>query len=112
MTNTGDGAPQRERTTIRLADAEGLERSSVLLLDETKKQGKAMEAHDIARLTMAKTILAALALLTVLTLAAIIFAPETRVTHVMEFFSFVKSAVPPLVTLVAGFYFGQSNRND
>lgn len=82
---------------------------SVDLIELTKrKSGKVMEAHDLARLSMAKLILTALAILTVISLLAILFTPESRIQHVMEFFSFVKSSVPPLVTLVAGFYFGQS----
>jgi len=85
-------------------------REIVQLQDFAKAAGKAHEFHDQARLSLARLILGALLALTVISLAAILWAPDCRLTQAMEFFSFIKAAVPPLVTLVAGFYFGQTSK--
>lgn len=74
-----------------------------------KTIGQATEfPHDHARFSLAKWILGVLAVLTFTTLACLIFAPDSRIAAMQDFFAFVKATVPPLVTLVAGFYFGQT----
>jgi len=94
-----DGSPKTERQIISLSEV-------------VKKTGKAKEYHhERARHGLALWILGALLLLTLLSLATLIWCPPDRLEDAKEFFSFVKATVPPLVTLVAGFYFGQSGRD-
>lgn len=60
---------------------------------------------DKARLKLAGWILLALFLLTLFSGLMLVFAPCGRVEQASEFFGYIKAAVPPLVTLVIGFYF-------
>lgn len=78
------------------------------IIEVEKTIGRAMEFHDLARFSLAKWILGVLAVLTFVTLGCLIFVSEARLPAMQEFFAFVKASVPPLVTLVAGFYFGQT----
>ena len=75
-----------------------------------KDTGRATEYHDLARFGLARWMLASLLVLTLVSLAFLMYGPADRLADAKEFFSFVKATVPPLVTLVAGFYFGQSGR--
>lgn len=85
-----------------------VQESATKISDIEKTIGSATEFHDLARFSLAKWILGVLAALTFTTLACLMFAPEGRLAAMMDFFAFVKASVPPLVTLVAGFYFGQT----
>jgi hypothetical protein len=87
------------------------ERQVIALSELVKKTGKAKEYHhDRARHGLALWMLGALFVLTLISLGVLIFCPADRLADAKEFFGFVKATVPPLVTLVAGFYFGQSGR--
>jgi hypothetical protein len=61
--------------------------------------------RDKARLALAGRVLLGLFLTMLIALAAVLFAPACRLAEAKEFLSFVKTLVPPLVTLVLGFYF-------
>jgi hypothetical protein len=88
-----------------------VQREVISLTDVVKKTGKAQEYHhDRARFGLARWMLWALLGLTLISLLALMFCPPDRLADAKEFFAFVKATVPPLVTLVAGFYFGQSSR--
>lgn len=60
---------------------------------------------DRARLRLAGRVLLALLLTVGVALAALLWGPLDRHEDAKEFFSFVKTIVPPLITLVLGFYF-------
>jgi hypothetical protein len=74
---------------------------------EVGKLGVADELppHDRARLSLAKWILLALVFLMILSWLLMIFGPCDRLPETREIFNFVKTVVPPLITLVIGFYF-------
>lgn len=61
--------------------------------------------QEKARLTLARWILGAVLLLFLCAATALLFSPDNRVDQAKEFFEFVKSFGPPIVTLVIGFYF-------
>ena len=88
-----------------MSDASG--RREIRLEDEETEVGYASELppKDRARLQLAGWVLAALLLVVFVALAAVIYAPADRLVDAREFLSFVKTLVPPLVTLVLGFYF-------
>lgn len=87
---TGNNKPE----SIRLTDLEG-------------EVGKAKELPpaDKARLSLAQSILGALLLLLVLSGFLLIYGPTDRLTEAQSFFEFAKTFVPPIITLVIGFYF-------
>lgn len=89
----------------------GPKREVISLNEVIKKTGKAMEYHhDRARYGLAIWMLVALLGLTLVSLFALLLCPPDRMADAKDFFAFVKATVPPLVTLVAGFYFGQSGQ--
>lgn len=74
---------------------------------------KELGPKEKARLLLAGWVLFALLLVVMAAFAAVIFAPKDRLSQADEFLSFVKTVVPPLVTLVLGFYFNsQSAANE
>lgn len=74
---------------------------------EEQSVGKADElpARDRARLTLARWFLVALGVLMLASWILLIWCPDGRVQEAREIFNFVKTVVPPLITLVIGFYF-------
>lgn len=71
------------------------------------------EVEDIspkerAKLAMAYWILSGVILLLVLSWATLIFAPDNRQAVAQDFFDFTRAFGPPLVTLVLGYYFRDS----
>ena len=84
----------------------------IKIVDREEDVGAApveLPPKDRARYLLAGRVL--LALLGVIIVAAylMIYGPESRRAEAAEFFSFAKAAVPPLVTLVLGFYFNSQN---
>lgn len=79
----------------------------IRISDEEKKVGTAQELppKDRVRLYLASWMLGGLGALLFGSGALLAFAPATHMADVREFFSFVKAFVPPLVTLIIGFYF-------
>lgn len=75
--------------------------------DEEGEVGSAEElgAKDRARLQLAGRVLVALFVSVLVALAAVLYGPADRLEDAREFLSFVKTLVPPLITLVLGFYF-------
>lgn len=75
--------------------------------DKEDEIGEAAELgpKDRARLVLAGWLLLGLFVLTLIAGGMIMWAPESRVSGVNDYFAFVKAVVPPLVTLVIGFYF-------
>lgn len=87
----------------------------IRIADEEDEIGSASElgAKDKARLRLAGWVLLALFVIVLVGLGAVLFAPEGRHEDAKEFFSFIKTVVPPLFTLVLGFYFNaQGSSND
>lgn len=64
--------------------------------------------RDRARLTMAYLVLAGVAVLVLLSWIALVFGPESRQAQAQIFFDFTRAFGPPLVTLVLGYYFRDS----
>lgn len=79
----------------------------IIIADKEDDIGNASELapKDKARFKLASWILAALMALTVFSAILLICAPLDKQQDAREFFSFVKAFVPPLITLVIGFYF-------
>lgn len=75
--------------------------------DEEGDIGSASELgpKDRARLQLAGWVLVALFVNVLVAFGALLWAPAHRLDDAKEFFSFVKTVVPPLITLVLGFYF-------
>lgn len=75
--------------------------------DKEEEIGSASELgpKDRARLRLAGWVLMVLFITVLVALGAVLWAPADRISDVREFFSFVKTVVPPLITLVLGFYF-------
>lgn len=75
--------------------------------DEERSVGTAMELppKDRARLKLASWLLVGLFSLLIAAGILLGWAPADRLPDARDFFSFVKSVVPPLVTLIIGFYF-------
>ncbi|WP_127564348.1 hypothetical protein [Stenotrophomonas indicatrix] len=63
---------------------------------------------DRARLTMAYLVLAGVGVLVILSWIALVLGPEARQTQAQVFFDFTRAFGPPLVTLVLGYYFRDS----
>ena len=84
----------------------------VLISDLEPEVGEARELHpqDKARLGLAVGLLIALLLLVLLAGAGLLFTPASKATQAQTFFDFIKTVVPPLVTLVIGFYFRSESR--
>jgi ABC-type phosphate/phosphonate transport system permease subunit len=80
---------------------------SILIAEKEDDIGDAKELapKDKARFTLAGWILAALMVLTIFAAMLLVFVPTDRQQDAREFFAFVKAFVPPLITLVIGFYF-------
>lgn len=88
------------------------QRPSELRIAELESDaGKAEELppQDRARLRVAGQTLLGVAAFTLLSGAALVFAPDNRVTQAEAMFEFVKTIAPPLVTLIIGFYFRNEN---
>jgi hypothetical protein len=83
-----------DSTTVRLSDFES-------------SSGEATELppQEKVRLGLALKILGTLALIFLLAGAALIYGPCERLAQAKDIFDFVKTSVPPIVTLVIGFYF-------
>lgn len=75
--------------------------------DKEDEVGSARELapKDRARLQLAGWVLVALFLIVMAALASLLWGPASRLEDIKEFLSFIKTIVPPLVTLVLGFYF-------
>ena len=77
------------------------------LSDEESSVGKALELppQDRARLTIAVNVLGALAFIVILAFLILVAGPDNWLAEARAIFEFVKTIVPPIVTLVIGFYF-------
>lgn len=73
---------------------------------------KELGPKDRARLRLAGWVLVALFAIVLVALAAVLYGPTDRLADAREFLSFVKTLVPPLVTLVLGFYFHTQGGNE
>lgn len=87
--------------------AEPINLPEIRIEDKEHETGSASELgpKDRARLRLAGWVLVALFVTVLVALGAVLWAPADRLADVKEFFSFVKTVVPPLITLVLGFYF-------
>lgn len=83
---------------IRIADVE-----------ESIGRAEELSPKDRARFKLAGWILGSLLLLVLVSAALLAWGPIDRIAFIKEFFSFIKTFVPPMVTLVIGFYF-QANK--
>ena len=84
----------------------------IRLVDEEKGVGYAQELppRDRVRYRLAAWLLVGLLALLLLSGVLVVMAPSDRLIDARDFLSFIKSVVPPLVTLIIGFYFNaQSN---
>lgn len=74
---------------------------------EEKEVGSANELppRDRARLELAKWFLVSLGGLMLGSWILMVYGPADRLNETKEIFNFVKTVVPPLITLVIGFYF-------
>ena len=90
-----------------MGTAEKMEQVQVRLTDVEPSVGRAEELPPAAkaRLNIAVGVLAALGMLMTLSGAALIYGPENRLEQTRLVFDFMKTMVPPIVTLVIGFYF-------
>lgn len=79
----------------------------IRISDEEQKVGTAKELppKDRVRLYLASYMLGGLAVLLIGSGVLLAFAPADHMADVRDFFTFVKAFVPPLVTLIIGFYF-------
>lgn len=79
----------------------------IRISDEEQKVGTAQELppKDRVRLYLASCMLGGLGVLLIGSGALLAFAPADHMADVRDFFTFVKAFVPPLVTLIIGFYF-------
>ena len=79
----------------------------IRIAELSKEAGEAdeMQAKDRARFRLAGWVLLALFALVCIALVFLVFSPDDRHADAVEFFAFIKSAVPPLVTLILGFWF-------
>lgn len=68
-------------------------------------EAKELPPQDRARLKIAGWVLGSLAVLTVLAGGVYVYAPENRLEAAKQIFEFTKTIVPPIATLVIGFYF-------
>ncbi|MGD9583293.1 MAG: hypothetical protein AB7V26_06440 [Lysobacterales bacterium] len=75
--------------------------------EKERETGSASELgpKERARLQLAGWVLVFLFVTVLVALGAVLWAPVDRLADAKEFFSFVKTVVPPLITLVLGFYF-------
>lgn len=82
-------------------------KAEIRIADEEERVGTATELppKDKARLKLASWMLGGLFVLLLSSGAILAWAPDDRLADAREYFSFVKSFVPPLVTLIIGFYF-------
>lgn len=79
----------------------------IRISEEEQKVGTAKElpAKDRVRLVLASYMLGGLAVLLIGSGVLLAVAPADHMGDARDFFTFVKSFVPPLVTLIIGFYF-------
>jgi hypothetical protein len=84
-----------------------LEKETVKLFDFESDTGKAkeLEPADKARLSIARGVLWALALIFLGAAVGLLYGPDCRLEQSQAIFDFVKTIVPPIATLVIGFYF-------
>ncbi|KRG65642.1 hypothetical protein ABB26_03625 [Stenotrophomonas humi] len=88
-----------------------LQDEEVVSIDDTANEvGGVVDISpsDKARLTMAYLVLAGVAILLVLSWASLMFIPDNRQVQAQAFFDFVRAFGPPLITLVLGYYFRDS----
>jgi hypothetical protein len=78
-------------------------------LESDLGQAQELPPQDRARLTLALSLLSAMAIIFLLSGAALIYGPASRLEQAKEVFDFVKTFTPPIVTLVIGFYFRGEN---
>jgi len=78
------------------------------LEEEVGDRPQEMGAHERARLTMAYVVLGGVAALFLLSWLSLLVFPDNRKAEVQSFFEFVKAFCPPLITLVLGYYFRDS----
>jgi len=81
--------------------------NQVRLTDLENGVGKALELppRDKARLTIACSVLATVAVIIILAGIVLLYGPDSRIEESKVIFEFVKTIAPPIVTLVIGFYF-------
>lgn len=86
---------------------EGNSNEELRITDLEPSSGEAQELppHDRARLTIAVKVLGAMALIFLLAGLGLVYGPDDRINQEKEIFDFVKTIVPPITTLVIGFYF-------
>lgn len=99
----GQQAPERPHSE------EPLELTSVEKLVGSLKD---ITPKERMRLTLAYALLTGVAVILLLSGAAVIWAPEGREEQAQALFDFAKSFGPPIVTLVIGFYFRGDQDND
>lgn len=88
-----------------------LQEEEVVSIEDTADEVGGVEdisPSDKARLTMAYLVLGGVAFFLVLGWMSLMFIPEGRQVQAQAFFDFVRSFGPPLVTLVLGYYFRDS----
>jgi hypothetical protein len=78
------------------------------LEEEVGDRPQELGAHERARLTMAYVVLGGVAALFLLSWLSLLFFPDSRKAEIQSFFEFVKAFCPPLITLVLGYYFRDS----
>jgi len=66
---------------------------------------KELEPEDKARYELTYRLLGSFLLLVLIAVLVLMLAPSEKKTEALTVFEFVKTVVPPLVTLVIGFYF-------
>lgn len=114
------GEEEKQDSELRIADigsktgkAQELEPIEKLnLADMGSKAGEAKELHpkDRVRLTVAVSVLSLMVLIIVLAGMVMIYGPDDRIEQGKSVFEFAKTFVPPIITLIIGFYF-RDNEN-
>ena len=73
--------------------------------ESTAGSAEELPPHDRARLSIAHKVLAVLAIIFIAASLFLIFGPMDRLAQEQAVFDFVKTIVPPIATVVIGFYF-------
>jgi hypothetical protein len=92
-----------------MAQQKDTESVDISLLERKTGTAEELTPTDKARLAIAMRVLLALALIFIAASLCLIFGPESRLTQSQAIFDFVKTIVPPIATLVIGFYFRSEN---
>lgn len=87
--------------------------SQVNIADLEGGAGEAIELspQDKVRRSIASWLLIGLFALVLLSAWMLVCIPDSRISHAADFFAWVKAFVPPIVTLIIGFYFRTSSEN-